>query len=397
MISSNAFGDTMSKKNPREFYSEIDGIADKEAFIESIQEGFKDIKDPRLEDNQTYHLLDLLIIILTAILAGANTIIEMHTYAQVKIGMFKRLLKIETAPSYNVFWWLLTRLNPRQIESCFVDWIQSLPDEDKNKLIAIDGKHIRGAGRNKKIHLVSAWDSNRSLLLGQVKANEITAIPELLDNIDLAGSTVTIDAAGCQIDIVKKIRKEEGNYVIALKGNQKTLQVETETFFTQARETGHKNCLVNFSCEKGHGRIEEREVVVTNQLDWLTCRSKWKDLTSLIEVTSRRTIKGKTTEERRFYISNLVLEAKQSGDIVRSHWSIENRLHWNMDVNFGEDAGLAATGHAAENLAALKRLASTMIRIDLGGIRGTAHRRRQAAWDDSWTLKLLSRIFDVKL
>ena len=379
MISSNAFGDTMSKKNPREFYSEIDGIADKEAFIESIQEGFKDIKDPRLEDNQTYHLLDLLIIILTAILAGANTIIEMHTYAQVKIGMFKRLLKIETAPSYNVFWWLLTRLNPRQIESCFVDWIQSLPDEDKNKLIAIDGKHIRGAGRNKKIHLVSAWDSNRSLLLGQVKANEITAIPELLDNIDLAGSTVTIDAAGCQIDIVKKIRKEEGNYVIALKGNQKTLQVETETFFTQARETGHKNCLVNFSCEKGHGRIEEREVVVTNQLDWLTCRSKWKDLTSLIEVTSRRTIKGKTTEERRFYISNLVLEAKQSGDIVRSHWSIENRLHWNMDVNFGEDAGLAATGHAAENLAALKRLASTMIRIDLGGIRGTAHRRRQAA------------------
>lgn len=314
MISSNAFGDTMSKKNPREFYSEIDGIADKEAFIESIQEGFKDIKDPRLEDNQTYHLLDLLIIILTAILAGANTIIEMHTYAQVKIGMFKRLLKIETAPSYNVFWWLLTRLNPRQIESCFVDWIQSLPDEDKNKLIAIDGKHIRGAGRNKKIHLVSAWDSNRSLLLGQVKANEITAIPELLDNIDLAGSTVTIDAAGCQIDIVKKIRKEEGNYVIALKGNQKTLQVETETFFTQARETGHKNCLVNFSCEKGHGRIEEREVVVTNQLDWLTCRSKWKDLTSLIEVTSRRTIKGKTTEERRFYISNLVLEAKQSGD-----------------------------------------------------------------------------------
>ncbi|MFY9715875.1 MAG: ISAs1 family transposase, partial [Candidatus Rhabdochlamydia sp.] len=165
----------MSKKNPREFYSEIDRIADKEAFIESIQEGFKDIKDPRLEDNQTYHLLDLLIIILTAILAGANTIIEMHTYAQVKIGMFKRLLKIETAPSYNVFWWLLTRLNPRQIESCFVDWIQSLPDEDKNKLIAIDGKHIRGAGRNKKIHLVSAWDSNRSLLLGQVKANEITA------------------------------------------------------------------------------------------------------------------------------------------------------------------------------------------------------------------------------
>lgn len=132
-------------------------------------------------------------------------------------------------------------------------------------------------------------------------------------------------------------------------------------------------------------------------MDWLDCKDKWKDLKSLVEVTSRRTIKGKTTEERRFYISNLELTPEQAGEIVRSHWTIENRLHWNMDVNFCEDASLAATGNTAENLAALKRLASTIIRIDLGGVLGTAQRRRQAAWDDSWTLKLLSRIFDVNL
>jgi predicted transposase YbfD/YdcC len=137
--------------------------------------------------------------------------------------------------------------------------------------------------------------------------------------------------------------------------------------------------------------------VITSQLDWLDCKSKWKDLTSLREVTSRRTIRGKTTEERRFYISNRKLLPEQAGEIVRSHWSVENRLHWNMDVNFGEDASLAATGNAAENLAALKRLASTMIRIDLGGIRGTAQKRRQAAWDDSWTLRLLSRIFEIEV
>ena len=393
----------MSKKKTREFYSTIDEITDKEAFLESVQEGFKDIEDPRAADNQGYRLVDLLMIIVCAILAGANTITDIHTYGQLKIGMLQQFLQMNSAPSYDVFWWLLTRLNPRQIESCFVHWIQSLPDEDKNKLIAIDGKHIRGAARIKQIHLVSAWDSTRSLLLGQVKAheksNEITAIPELLDNLDLTNATVTIDAAGCQTDITDKIRSGGGNYMIALKGNQGTLHAEADNFFTQAMDVGYEEaeCKTSSSCEKGHGRIEERKIVITNQLDWLDCKAKWKDLKSLVEVTSRRTIKGKTTEERRFYISNLELMPEQAGEIVRSHWTIENRLHWNMDVNFCEDASLAATGNTAENLAALKRLASTIIRIDIGGVLGTAQRRRQAAWDDSWTLKLLSRIFDVNL
>lgn len=279
-----------------------------------------------------------------------------------------------------------------------------MPDEDKEKLIAIDGKHLRGAATcGKQVHLVSAWDSNRSLLLGQIKAqeksNEITAIPELLDNLDLTNATVTIDAAGCQRDITDKIRDAGGNYMIALKGNQGTLHAEAVNFFTQAREVRYEDadCKASSSCEKGHGRIEEREVVVTSQLDWLDCRVNWKDLKSLIQITSRRTVKGKTTEEKRYYISSLELSPKRAGEIVRSHWSIENRLHWNMDVNFCEDAMLATAGNAAENLAGLKRLISTMIRIDLGGIRGTAQRRRQAAWDDSWTLKLLSRIFEVDL
>lgn len=393
----------MSKKKTREFYSTIDEITDKEAFLESVQEGFKDIEDPRAADNQGYRLVDLLMIIVCAILAGANTITDIHTYGQLKIGMLQQFLQMNSAPSYDVFWWLLTRLNPRQIESCFVRWIQSLPEEDKNKLIAIDGKHLKGAARIKQIHLVSAWDSTRSLLLGQVKAheksNEITAIPELLDNLDLTNATVTIDAAGCQTDITDKIRGGGGNYMIALKGNQGTLHAEADNFFTQAMDVGYEeaDCKTSSSCEKGHGRIEERKIVITNQLDWLDCKAKWKDLQSLVEVTSRRTIKGKTTEERRFYISNLDLTPEQAGEIVRSHWTIENRLHWNMDVNFCEDASLAATGNTAENLAALKRLASTIIRIDLGGVLGTAQRRRQAAWDDSWTLKLLSRIFDVNL
>lgn len=393
----------MHQKKSKEFYSEIDQIADKQAFIESIAEGFKEIEDPRAADNQSYSLIHLLVIIICAILAGANTIIEIHAYAQIKLEMFKRLLGIDKSPSYDVFWWLLTRLNPKQIESCLVHWIQSLPKEDQERLIAIDGKHLKGAARNQKVHLVSAWASCSSLLLGQMKtqekSNEITAIPELIDSLDIKGATITIDAAGCQTDIVEKIREGEGNYFITLKGNQGTLQAEAENFFTQAKEVGYEEaeCQVRSSCEKGHGRIEERQVAVTNDLEWLGCRSKWKDLTSLIEVRSKRTIDGKTTEARRFFISNLKLTAERAGVLARSHWSIENGLHWNMDVNFEEDANLAAIGNAPENLAILKRLASTLIRIDLGGIRGTAQRRRQAAWDDSWTIKLLSRIFEVKL
>ncbi len=277
-----------------------------------------------------------------------------------------------------------------------------MPEEDKDKLIAIDGKRLRGASRGQKIHLVSAWASNSHLFLGQLKtkekSNEIIAIPELIDSLDIKGSTITIDAAGCQTDIVEKIREGEGNYFIALKGNQGTLQAEAENFFTQAKDVGYKEaeCQVASSCEKGQGRIEERQVVVTNDLEWLDCKSKWRDLSSLIEVTCKRTIDGKTTEARRFFISNLSLTAERAKILARSHWSIENHLNWNMDFNFKEDANLAATVHAPENLAILKR-ANTLIRIDLGGTRGTAERRRQAAWDDSWTLILLSRIFEVKV
>jgi predicted transposase YbfD/YdcC len=395
-------GGTMSRKKLQEFYSETDQLFDKQAFIESIKERFKEIEDPRAVDNQSYPIAHLLVMIVCATLAGANSIVAIHAYAELKLAMFASLLGIERAPSYNVFWWLLTRLSPQQFESCLIRWIQALPEEDRERLIAIDGKRLNGASRNQKIHLVAAWESLRSLFLGQIKAseksNEITAIPELLESIDIKDATITIDAAGCQTKIVEKIREGDGHYFIALKGNQGHLQAEAENFFTQARAADYEEtgCQIISTCEKGHGRIEERQVVVTNDLDWLDCQGEWKDLTSLTEVC-RRTINGQTTESKRFFISDLVLGPEKAGALARSHWLIENHLHWNMDVNFDEDSTLASIGHAPENLAILKRIASTLIRMDLGGVRSTAKRRRQAMWDDSWTLRLLSRIFEMKL
>ncbi len=395
----------MSKKSPQDTYSEIDQIIDSEVFVECIKTGFKEVGDPRTDDNNSYPLVSLLVMILCAIIAGANAITQIHQYVEIKIGLFQRLLGVDRAPSYSVFWWLLTRLNPKQLQDAFINWINSLPIDVKERIIAIDGKRLRGASHKQPVHLVAAWETGRGLLLGQVKteekSNEITAIPELLKTIDIKGATVTIDAAGCQTEITDQIRDQDGNYMIALKGNQGTLHDEAQNFFAQAEEVGYSEaeCIVSTSCEKGHGRIEERKVVVTSQLEWLDAKikSRWRDLNSLIEVTCRREIKGKISEEKRCYISNLILGSKQAGDAVRGHWGIENHLHWTMDVVFLEDASQAATGHAAENLAVFRRMAHNLIKADLGGTRGVAKSRRQAAWDDDYAIRVLSRIFGEKV
>jgi predicted transposase YbfD/YdcC len=395
----------MSKKNTKDAYSEIDQIVDSEAFVACVKSGFKEVKDPRTEDNNSYPLVSLLVMVLCAIIAGANAITQIHEYAEIKIGLFQRLLGVDRAPSYSVFWWLLTRLNPKQLQDAFINWINSLPNEIKERIIAIDGKRLRGASHKQSVHLVAAWETSRGLLLGQVKteekSNEITAIPELLKTIDIKGAMVTIDAAGCQTGITDQIRDQNGDYMIALKGNQGTLHDEAQNFFAQAEEVGYAEaeCVVSTSCEKGHGRIEERKVVVTNQLEWLDAKVKdrWRDLNSLIEVTCRREIKGKISEEKRYYISNLILGSEKAGNAARSHWGIENHLHWTMDVVFLEDASQASTGHAAENLAVFRRMAHNLITADLGGTRGVAKSRRQAAWNDDYAVRLLSRIFEGKV
>lgn len=189
------------KNEGKDFYSELDQIVDTEEFLESVKEGFRDVEDPRVQDNQSYPLASLFVIILCSILAGANSIVQIHMYACVKLEMFRRILGLNRAPSYNVFWWLLTRLDPRQIEKSFVRWIQALSPDTRDKIISVDGKHLRGASSESKVYMVSAWGSLQCLLLGQTKtnekSNEITAIPELLESMDIRGSTITIDAAGC--------------------------------------------------------------------------------------------------------------------------------------------------------------------------------------------------------
>ena len=384
----------MTTKKTTQFYSEYDQHIDCENFADSIRVSFSDIEDPRKIDNQSYPLVSLLVMILAAIIAGANSISGVYNYCRIKFPIFQRLLLVEAPPGYNVFWWLLVRIDPQHFGNAFMRWIRLLPDELKERIIAIDGKRLNGASRA-LVHLVSAWDTGRGLLLGQVKteekSNEITAIPELLEVVDVKNAVVTIDAAGCQKKIVSEIVSRGGDYVIALKGNQGTLHAEAENFFRQAREAEYEGaeCATGQTVEKGHGRIETRQVVVAQNLEWLETREEWAKLTTMIEVTSRREVKGTISEEKRYYISSLRLTADKAAALVRGHWGIENHLHWSMDCVFREDESPVSVGHAPENLALFRRLAQSIIQTDVGGTRGVAEKRRQACWDDGYMVHLL--------
>jgi len=370
---SKPLGVLMAKKQD---YGQIDQLLDCQMFIESFDDAFRELDDPRREANQRYPLVGLMLVTLCAVLAGCNAITHIHEYACSKWGMLGRILGVETPPSYNTLWWLLTRLNPQQFQECFSSWVKALPNEAKERIISIDGKRLRGTTGQNMVHLVGAWESARGLLLGQVKtkkkSNEIKAIPELLDLLDIQDATVTIDAAGCQKAIADKICDQGGHYVLALKGNQGVLHQEAINFFAQAKQADYQgaDCEVSTSLDKGHGRQEERTVAVTHNLEWLEGREDWRHLTSLIEVTSRRAIKSKVSEERRYYISDLPLSATRAGEVIRTHWGIENELHWVMDVVFLEDSCSVNAGYAPENLAILRRIAHALIKDDNQGKLG---------------------------
>ena len=377
-------------------YTFIDELLDRELFLEAVEESFSCVDDPRSLDNRIYPLHQVLLMSLTAIIGGANSISAIHQYIEVKEDLFKELFEIERAPCYGTIWWLLTRVKPEQLACAMKNWVLRLPGEAREKLIAIDGKKLRAASVKNNVHIVEAWDSVRGLVLGQrkteSKSNEIKAIPELLELIDVQGATITIDAAGCQKSIVRQIVESGGHYVVALKGNQGTLEAEAINFFDQARQADYEDvpCSRWSEIEKGHGRVEEREVTVTSDLSWLENREEWMGLTSFIEVASRRTIKGKTTEEKRYYISDRGLRAEHAGKIVRGHWGIENGLHWVMDVVFQEDLSTANIKHAAENLAVLRRMALNLFKGREKKGAGVSAKRRKAAWDDQYMLEMFS-------
>lgn len=358
------------------------------------------VLDPRKQDNLTYSFSAIIGTILCAVIGGANTVTAIFDYAKIKHEWLKKWLPLpEQAPGFQVFWWILTRLDPKHMENIFRNWISSLKPEDLKGIIAIDGKRIKGASKGKTsqglVHIVSAWSSSRGLILGQIKtdekSNEITAIPELISGLDISGATVTIDAMGCQKKIASDIIEKGGNYVLALKGNQESICDEVSNFFEQAsainfEEVSHD---AEYTVDKGHGRIEERTVYVSDDLDWLPMKEEWKGLRSIVMIESTRSMNEKTSKEIRYYLASLEADATQVSKAVRKHWGIENKVHWTLDVVYKEDESQLSTGHAAENMSIFKRLAMNILNLDNDKKISLASKRRRAGWSDDYMAELL--------
>jgi len=366
----------------------------------SIFSAFKDLKDPRKKRNQAYSLFDIITISILAILCGADDWVAVNLWASCNLSWLQEHgICLAGVPSHDTLWRFFRYVSPLSFEKCFVQWTQNVAGAIKG-VIAIDGKTLRGsndkARDGKAIHMVSAFATENQLVLGQLaadtKSNEITAIPLLLNMLDIRGATITIDAAGCQKNIAKEIRHLGGDYMLALKANQGNLHAEVEIFFDQAMQVTPEEADCDYSVTEGknRGRLEKREVWSTQKLDWLPQREEWVDLNALVCVRSTRCIKGKTSIEMRYYIASEKADAQKYGLGIRSHWGIENNVHWQLDVSYGEDKSKVHKDNGPENLSVLKRCTMNLLKADTQTKAGIKNKRAKAGWNRDYMMGLLN-------
>jgi predicted transposase YbfD/YdcC len=365
----------------------------------SLSSYFRQLEDPRIDRGKMHSLHDLLIISLCALLCGAESFVDMADFGRAQHEWLSRLLELPGGiPSHDTFGRVFAALDPAQFAEAFTLWTQGLRQSLAGEIVALDGKTLRrsGGGGQSPVHLVSAWAAGNRLVLGQLrtaeKSNEITAVPELLRRLELAGGIVTLDAMGCQKTIAREIHEADADYVVALKANHGVLHAEIKAFRDDA--LAHPAHLPDASrhqtVEKDHGRIETRRSLCTGRLDWLADRGQWRALRSVAVVEAERQSGDKTTCERRYYRSSLAPDASALARAIRGHWSIENSLHWVLDVALREDDCRVRTGHAATNLATLRHLALNVLRQDTTKKRGVRGKQKIAGWDHRYLLKLLS-------
>ena len=369
------------------------------AFHKSIEEHFSEVEDYRRKKSIRHKLSHILFIAICGITSGCNNLKAVVEYAQTKKAWFQSILDLSDGiPSYPTFWLFFALLNPEVLSKCFTEWVQAMAYYNKGRLIALDGKAQRGTSSsnsaNSFIHIVSAWASENGLTLGQYKvdekSNEITAIPKILDIIDVKDSIVTIDAMGTQKAVANKIIANEGEYILALKGNHSQLHDEVINFFDQALEYGDEGTEYHKyeECNVGHGRTEVRRVFSTEKIDFLQNGAQWQSLKSIVCVEAIRAIKGKVSQERRYYISSLITAPKDFAGCIRSHWGIES-THWILDVAFREDSQKAKAAHLPENLSLLRRISLNFLKQDKTVKAGIEIKRQKAGWDNEYLLRVL--------
>jgi predicted transposase YbfD/YdcC len=373
---------------------------DSKIFRKSIEESFGELEDYRRQSSVSYLLIDILFMTICAVISGANSLKSVAVYAKRKQNWLSEVLGlVDRIPSYSTFWTVFALLNPAALEQCFVGWVQSKLKLKDGSVINIDGKAQRGTAKTDEphsfVHIVSAWAATHHLTLGQLKvegkSNEITAIPKLLDIIDVKGAIVTIDAMGCQRDIADKIIDKGADYLLALKGNQQSLADEVENYFNQAYAIDFDGLEYDAIGSKdiGHGRIEKREIYVTEDIDWLPQRDKWRNLKSIIMIISERLLPDRSPSiEKRYYLSSLPACALKIADAIRKHWQIE-QAHWILDVAFREDEQNADAGNIAENMSLMRRIALNLLKQEKTAKCGIEIKRQMAGWDNEYLLKVI--------
>lgn len=337
---------------------------------------FTVLKDPR-RHNVRHVFTDILTMAILAVLCRSDDWIEVVEWARAQAEWLKTFLALPRGiPSAETFRRVFARIDPAAFERCFIAWTSALAEASADRFIAIDGKTLRRsfehAWNKQGLHLVSAWCEQNQLVLGQIateqKSNEITAIPKLLDLLNLKGAIVTIDAMGCQREIARKIVDSGADYVLAVKENQPTLHQKVKAMMDEAILDAFAGMHSDYfeQTNGGHGRIETRRVWVTDEVHHLKDIGEWAGLGSLVVVEStRQVIGGTTTTERRYFISSLTgCDARQAGLAIRSHWGVENKLHWRLDMSLREDESRIRTGHGAENFSRVRRIVVNALKSD---------------------------------
>lgn len=360
---------------------------------------FNKLSDPRIKGMSTYPLNEILLVTLCAVLSGCDDFIDIAEYGIEKLHFLKKFLPFkEGIPSHDTFTNVFRMIDFQVFSDCFMSWVKSLV-KHLDGVIAIDGKTIRGSQDKIKgkaaIHMISAFAHSQGLVVGQqkveAKSNEITAIPALLDKLAIEGAIVTIDAMGCQKDVAKKIINKKADYVLAVKANQPTLLEQIERFFTYHIPRGFPKYQHDYyeATDGDHGRIEVRKYWTSSDISWLNWERIWPGMKSIGVVESIRIIGNKTSTELRYYISSIEsLKAKKLAITSRAHWSIENNLHWVMDVGFNDDASRNRKDNSAANLHLIRQIAFNIIKLD-SAKKSIKTKRKNAGWNDSYMIQLL--------
>ena len=363
---------------------------------------FETLTDPRIERSKEHLLIDIVAIAILAVISGADGWGAIELYGKTKYEWLKGFLELPNGiPSHDTFSRVFARIEPKQFQECFLSWVNSITKKLELEVIAIDGKTMKQSyDRNhsqKPLHIVSAWSSSHQLVLGQKKvnkkSNEVTAIPALLELLEIAGSIITIDALGCQKEIAALIIKKKGDYLLALKGNQKLIHEDVKNWFELARKeefAGREHSYYQ-QIEGGHHRVEKRQIwtVAVSELPSLHNQSLWTGLKTVVMIVSERRLWNKTTTEVRFYLSSLASNAEKISQAIRSHWGIENSLHWTLDVTFSEDKSRIRKDNSPENFALIRRLAVNLLKQEKGFKGSLKMKRYLAGMDNNYLVQIL--------